>query len=129
MGGGLGEWLVAGVGWVGGWGRGVQAAVLSVRESACMRLCICACVCAASVHACGSAQWHATARTWSSLCYVCHAMFSNTHRVCTPPPTGIGATSTGHCHPHVVKAVQEQAGKIVHAQQNVLAGHVKRVSE
>jgi hypothetical protein len=29
----------------------------------------------------------------------------------------------------VVKAVQEQAGKIVHAQQNVLAGHVKRVSE
>lgn len=41
--------------------------------------------------------------------------------------TGIGATSTGHCHPHVVKAVQEQAGKIVHAQQNVLAGHVKRI--
>lgn len=41
--------------------------------------------------------------------------------------TGIGATSTGHCHPHVVKAVQEQAAKIVHAQQNVLAGHTKRV--
>lgn len=40
---------------------------------------------------------------------------------------GIGATSTGHCHPHVVKAVQEQAAKIVHAQQNVLAGHTKRV--
>jgi hypothetical protein len=28
----------------------------------------------------------------------------------------------------VVRAVQEQAGRIVHAQQNVLAGHTKRVS-
>ncbi|KIZ05658.1 4-aminobutyrate aminotransferase [Monoraphidium neglectum] len=31
--------------------------------------------------------------------------------------SGIGVTSTGHCHPRVVAAVQEQAGKIVHAQQ------------
>ncbi len=30
--------------------------------------------------------------------------------------SGIGVTSTGHCHPTVVKAVQEQAAKIVHAQ-------------
>ena len=30
--------------------------------------------------------------------------------------SGIGVTSTGHCHPKVVKAVQEQAAKIVHAQ-------------
>ncbi|QNG18204.1 aminotransferase class III-fold pyridoxal phosphate-dependent enzyme [Rhodococcus triatomae] len=30
--------------------------------------------------------------------------------------TGIGVTSTGHCHPRVVAAAQEQVGKIVHAQ-------------
>jgi len=31
---------------------------------------------------------------------------------------GIGVVSTGHCHPRVVAAVQEQAGKMVHAQQS-----------
>jgi 4-aminobutyrate aminotransferase len=31
--------------------------------------------------------------------------------------SGIGVLSTGHCHPHVVKAVQAQATKISHAQQ------------
>ena len=30
--------------------------------------------------------------------------------------TGIGVTSTGHCHPAVVAAAREQAGKIIHAQ-------------
>lgn len=30
--------------------------------------------------------------------------------------TGIGVTSTGHCHPKVVAAAREQAGKIIHAQ-------------
>lgn len=30
--------------------------------------------------------------------------------------TGIGVTSTGHCHPHVVEAAREQVGKIIHAQ-------------
>ncbi|WP_132991711.1 aspartate aminotransferase family protein [Gordonia zhaorongruii] len=30
--------------------------------------------------------------------------------------TGIGVTSTGHCHPDVVAAAQEQCGKIIHAQ-------------
>ncbi|MCE0486571.1 aspartate aminotransferase family protein [Ornithinimicrobium sediminis] len=29
---------------------------------------------------------------------------------------GIGVTSTGHCHPHVVKAAQEQVGRMIHAQ-------------
>ena len=29
---------------------------------------------------------------------------------------GIGVTSTGHCHPHVVRAAQEQIGKLVHGQ-------------
>lgn len=30
--------------------------------------------------------------------------------------TGIGVTSTGHCHPDVVSAAREQCGKIIHAQ-------------
>ncbi|MFB0834649.1 aspartate aminotransferase family protein [Arthrobacter halodurans] len=30
--------------------------------------------------------------------------------------TGIGVTSTGHCHPKVVAAAREQTGKIIHAQ-------------
>lgn len=29
---------------------------------------------------------------------------------------GIGVTSTGHCHPHVVRAAQEQVGRMIHAQ-------------
>ncbi|MGB6003349.1 MAG: aminotransferase class III-fold pyridoxal phosphate-dependent enzyme, partial [Ornithinimicrobium sp.] len=29
---------------------------------------------------------------------------------------GIGVTSTGHCHPRVVQAAQEQVGKMIHAQ-------------
>ena len=34
--------------------------------------------------------------------------------------SGIGVLSTGHCHPTVVAAVREQAGKITHAQQSVV---------
>ncbi|OYO20942.1 aspartate aminotransferase family protein [Enemella dayhoffiae] len=30
--------------------------------------------------------------------------------------TGIGVTSTGHCHPQVVEAAREQVGSIIHAQ-------------
>ncbi|MGY3565250.1 aspartate aminotransferase family protein [Sinomonas sp. RB5] len=30
--------------------------------------------------------------------------------------TGIGVTSTGHCHPRIVEAAREQVGKIIHAQ-------------
>lgn len=30
--------------------------------------------------------------------------------------TGIGVTSTGHCHPRVVEAARDQVGKIIHAQ-------------
>ncbi|KAL0078583.1 pyridoxal phosphate-dependent transferase [Phycomyces blakesleeanus] len=33
--------------------------------------------------------------------------------------TGYGVTNTGHCHPTVVKAVQEQAANIPHAQMNM----------
>jgi 4-aminobutyrate aminotransferase len=33
---------------------------------------------------------------------------------------GIGVTSTGHAHPRVVQAVQEQAGKLLHGQANIV---------
>lgn len=32
--------------------------------------------------------------------------------------SGIAVTSTGHCHPKVVEAIREQAGKFIHAQVN-----------
>jgi 4-aminobutyrate aminotransferase len=34
--------------------------------------------------------------------------------------SGIGVTSTGHAHPRVVKAVQDQAAKLLHGQQNIV---------
>lgn len=34
--------------------------------------------------------------------------------------SGIGVTNTGHAHPKVVAAVQKQAGKILHAQANIV---------
>src|SRR5574340_1707024 len=33
---------------------------------------------------------------------------------------GIGVTNTGHCHPRVVKAIQQQAGLFIHAQANIV---------
>ncbi|KAI8086783.1 pyridoxal phosphate-dependent transferase [Halteromyces radiatus] len=33
--------------------------------------------------------------------------------------TGIGVTNTGHCHPTVVKAVQDQAATLTHGQVNI----------
>ncbi len=33
---------------------------------------------------------------------------------------GIGVTNTGHAHPRVVKAIQEQAGKLLHGQANIV---------
>lgn len=33
--------------------------------------------------------------------------------------SGIAVTSTGHCHPHVVAAIQQQAATFIHAQVNV----------
>ena len=35
--------------------------------------------------------------------------------------SGIAVVNTGHCHPRVVEAIQEQAGRIIHAQANILA--------
>ena len=34
--------------------------------------------------------------------------------------SGIGVTNTGHCHPRVVAAIQEQAAKLIHGQANVV---------
>ncbi len=33
--------------------------------------------------------------------------------------SGIGVTNTGHCHPRVVRAIQDQAARFIHAQVNV----------
>jgi 4-aminobutyrate aminotransferase len=33
--------------------------------------------------------------------------------------SGIGVTNTGHCHPKVVQAIQEQAARFIHAQVNI----------
>lgn len=33
--------------------------------------------------------------------------------------SGIAVTSTGHCHPKVVKAIQEQSGRLLHGQANI----------
>lgn len=33
--------------------------------------------------------------------------------------SGIGVVSTGHCHPHVVEAVQKQVATLVHGQVNI----------
>lgn len=34
--------------------------------------------------------------------------------------SGIGVTNTGHCHPRVVRAVQEQAARLLHGQANIV---------
>ena len=34
--------------------------------------------------------------------------------------SGIGVANTGHAHPRVVAAIREQAGKLLHAQQNIV---------
>jgi len=34
--------------------------------------------------------------------------------------TGIGVTNTGHCHPKVVQAIQDQASKLIHGQANIV---------
>ena len=42
--------------------------------------------------------------------------------------SGIAVTSTGHCHPTVVAAIREQAGKFIHAQVNVLPPSAARAA-
>jgi 4-aminobutyrate aminotransferase len=49
-------------------------------------------------HALGSYVYDADGRSWLDF------------------TTGIGVTSTGHCHPDVVRAAQEQVGKLIHGQ-------------
>lgn len=33
---------------------------------------------------------------------------------------GIGVTNTGHCHPRIVEAIQQQATKLIHGQVNII---------
>ncbi len=33
--------------------------------------------------------------------------------------SGIGVTNTGHCHPRVVEAIQQQAARLIHGQTNI----------
>ncbi|MDQ4007100.1 MAG: aminotransferase class III-fold pyridoxal phosphate-dependent enzyme [Actinomycetota bacterium] len=43
---------------------------------------------------------------------------------------GIGVTSTGHCHPHVVEAVQTQAAQLIHGQYTtMLSRPLRQLSE
>ena len=35
--------------------------------------------------------------------------------------------STGHCHPKVVKAIQDQAAQLIHSQQNIFTSNVAQV--
>ena len=46
---------------------------------------------------------------------------ASTHRRFLDFTTGIGVTNAGHCPPTVVQAIQDQAAKFIHAQQNVFA--------
>lgn len=34
--------------------------------------------------------------------------------------SGIGVTNTGHCHPRVVEAIREQAGRLIFGQMNIV---------
>jgi 4-aminobutyrate aminotransferase len=52
----------------------------------------------------GHGSWIETVEGTSYLDYTC----------------GIGVTNTGHAHPRVAAAIAEQAGHIIHAQQNIL---------
>ena len=40
--------------------------------------------------------------------------------------SGIGALSTGHSHPKIIKSVEHQIPKIVHAQQNCFLSHIEQ---
>ena len=40
--------------------------------------------------------------------------------------SGIGALSTGHCHPKITNAIKEQVDKVVHAQQNCFFSHIEQ---
>lgn len=42
--------------------------------------------------------------------------------------SGIGALSTGHCHPYITNEVIDQVGKLVHAPQQVFGSHEAQVN-
>ena len=47
-------------------------------------------------------------------------LFDNEGRRFLDFTCGIGVTNTGHAHPRVVKAIQEQAAKLIHGQANIV---------
>jgi 4-aminobutyrate aminotransferase len=47
-------------------------------------------------------------------------LFSSDGRRYLDFTTGIGVTSTGHCHPRIVEAVKEQVEKLIHGQANIV---------
>lgn len=47
-------------------------------------------------------------------------LYDATGRRYTDFTSGIGVINTGHCHPRVVQAVQEQAGKLLFGQANIV---------
>ena len=47
-------------------------------------------------------------------------LYTTDGRRLTDFTSGIGVTNTGHSHPRVVAAIQEQAAKIIHAQANIV---------
>jgi 4-aminobutyrate aminotransferase len=47
-------------------------------------------------------------------------LFMNDGRRLLDFTSGIGVTSTGHAHPRVVKAIQDQAAKLLHGQVNIV---------
>jgi 4-aminobutyrate aminotransferase len=47
-------------------------------------------------------------------------LFSSDGRRYLDFTTGIGVTSTGHCHPRIVEAVKAQAEKLIHGQANIV---------
>jgi 4-aminobutyrate aminotransferase len=47
-------------------------------------------------------------------------LFTDDHRKILDFTSGYGVTNTGHCHPKVVAAIQRQASRLLHAQQNLM---------
>jgi len=60
-----------------------------------------------------------TVKTGSGSWVTAHDNTTGSERRLLDMTCGIGATSTGHCHPKIVEAVKEQVGTMVHAQQNI----------
>ncbi len=54
-------------------------------------------------------------------------MVLSPHRPACTSGAGIGTLSLGHCHPNLVRAVSEQAAKLIQGQQNQFLTHTAQV--